>query len=84
MDSVTDDNFILPPKISSSISFDLMPEMGLRQLVVECQVPIELVQVVSSVRMELVEDKNAISNSNQAVRNGFDNLRDFNTYNSKI
>ena len=73
-DSMTEENFIYPPQISSSISFDLIPSMGIRQLVVECQVPIELVQVISSVRMELVDDKNAISNSNQAVRDGFREL----------
>ena len=74
-DSITEENFIYPPQISSSISFDLIPSMGIRQLVVECQIPIELVQVISSVRMELIDDKNAISNSNQAVRDGF---REFN------
>ena len=67
-DTLPDTGYIFPPKVSMKIEMTSIAALSTKQIVVESQTPIELVQICSTVKFELVEDKNVTSNANQAVR----------------
>lgn len=67
-ESLPESGYIFPPKVSLNVELESVPSLSIKMLIVESQIPIELIQICSTVRFELVEDNNAISNVNQAVR----------------
>ncbi|CAG5107722.1 Oidioi.mRNA.OKI2018_I69.chr1.g3458.t1.cds [Oikopleura dioica] len=59
--------WIIPPKINCLMEMKTVASLALKNLIVECETPIEMVQICSTTRVEVVEDKSGNALSNQAV-----------------
>jgi len=59
--------WISPPKINCLMEMKTVASLALKNLIVECETPIEMVQICSTTRIEVVEDKSGNALSNQAV-----------------
>ena len=59
--------FIKPMDVKLKVDFIKMDAISYYKLIVECEIPIELLQIASDVVMNILDDENATSDVNQAV-----------------
>jgi len=60
-------SFIKPIDVKMKVQFQKMDALSYYKLVIECEIPIELIQICSDVVMNIIEDENKTSDTNQAV-----------------